>query len=60
MTATTCTIITVKSRVLFNTSHLEAQVGFVRLLKKGIFGPYVLRGLRDLDGRNGQIYLHQT
>ena len=26
-----------------NTSHLEANVGFFRLLmKKGIFGPYVL------------------
>ena len=25
-----------------NTSRLEAHVGFFRLLKKGIFGPYVL------------------
>ena len=25
-----------------NTSHLEAHVGFFRLLKMGIFGPYVL------------------
>ena len=24
----------------FNTSHLEAHVGFFRLLMKGIFGPY--------------------
>ena len=26
----------------FNTSRLEAHVGFFRLLMKGIFGPYVL------------------
>ena len=25
-----------------NTSHLEAHTGFYRLLKKGIFNPYVL------------------
>ena len=25
-----------------NTSHLEAQAGFFRLLMKGIFDPYVL------------------
>ena len=25
-----------------NTSHLKAQLGFFRLLMKGIFGPYVL------------------
>jgi hypothetical protein len=25
-----------------NMSHLEAHVGFFRLLMKGIFGPYVM------------------
>ena len=36
------TLTTEMSRVLSNTSHLEAHKGFFRLLMKGIFDPYVL------------------